>query len=57
LKRSRLLFVLIGKNGEWMKAAGPLNDTTRDACDKTANLYEAAGYPPWMDIWFSKTTR
>jgi hypothetical protein len=31
-----------------MKAAGPLNDTTRDACDKTANLYEAAGYPPWM---------
>jgi Acetyltransferase (GNAT) domain len=48
LKRSRLLFVLIGKNGEPMKAAGPLNDTTRDACDKTANLYEAAGYPLWM---------
>lgn len=32
-----------------MKAVGPLNDTTRDVCDKTANLYEAAGsYPPWM---------
>jgi hypothetical protein len=58
LKRSRLPFVQIGKNGEAIKAVGLLNDTTRDVCDKTANLYEAAGsYPPWMDIWFSKPTR
>jgi len=47
LKRSRLPFVLIGKNVEAVKAVGLLNDTTRDVCDKTANLYEAAGsYPP-----------
>jgi hypothetical protein len=46
------------QNGEAIKAVGLLNDTTRDVCDKTANLYEAAGsYPPWMDIWFSKPTR
>jgi len=58
LKRSRLPFVLIGKNGEAVKTVGLLNDTTRDVCDKTANLYEAAGsYPPWIDIWFSKPTR
>jgi len=58
LKRSRLPLVLIGKNAEAIKAVGLLNDTTRDVCDKTANLYEAAGsYPPWMDMWFSKPTR
>ncbi len=49
MKRSRLAFVLIGKNGEAIEAVGPLNDTTRDVCRKTANLYQAASsYPPWM---------
>jgi ribosomal-protein-alanine N-acetyltransferase len=42
-------FVEIGKNGEPMQPVGPLSDTARDVCDKTANLYEPAGsYPPWM---------
>jgi len=56
LKRSRLPFVLIGKNWEVIKAVKLLNDTTRDVCDKTANLYEAAGsYPPRMDYLVLET--
>jgi [ribosomal protein S5]-alanine N-acetyltransferase len=49
LKRSRLSFVEIGKNGEPVKPVGALSDTARDVCNKTAMLYDAAGsYPPWM---------
>ena len=49
MKRPRLCFVEIGKNGEPIELVGVLTDTARDVCDKTAALYELAGaYPPWM---------
>ena len=42
-------FVEIAKDGEPIKPVGPLTDTVRDVCDKTAALYESAGsHPPWM---------
>ena len=49
MKRSRLSFVEILKNGEPIKPVGALTDTVKDVCDKTAALYETAGsYLPWM---------
>jgi RimJ/RimL family protein N-acetyltransferase len=49
LKLPRLSFVEIGNNGEPTTPVGPLSDTSRDVCHKTARLYEPAGsYPPWM---------
>jgi len=49
LKLPRLSFIEIGKNGEPIRPIGPLSDTARDVCDKTAALYELAGSSsPWM---------
>lgn len=49
MKLPLLSFVEIGKNGEPTTPVGPLTDTARDVCRKTAGLYEGAGsYPPWM---------
>ena len=49
MKLPRLSFVEIGNNGEPKTPVGPLSDTAKDVCHKTALLYESAGsYPPWM---------
>jgi ribosomal-protein-alanine N-acetyltransferase len=49
LKRTRLSFVEIGKNGEPITPLGTLSDTARNVCNQTAKLYQAAGsYSPWM---------
>ena len=49
MKLSRLSFIEIGKNGEPIRPVGPLSDTARDVCDKTAALYELAGScSPWL---------
>jgi [ribosomal protein S5]-alanine N-acetyltransferase len=49
LKLYRLSFIEIGKNGEPIRPIGPLSDTARDVCGKTAALYELAGSClPWM---------
>lgn len=49
MKLPHLSFVEIGNNGEPTTPVGPLSDTARDVCHRTAGLYRPAGsYPPWM---------
>jgi len=49
LKRSRLSFVEIGKNGEPIKAVQHLGETAKEVCQQTAALYRSAGsVAPWL---------